>query len=119
MASKQIFINEVLALTGDNPEGVFSKEALEFWNILNVEEVTKPAFTENGKMILAFMQKNKEEFNNIFKAKDIGERISLTSRGVSGSLRKLVTDGYVEKIGSNPIIYTITSKGEETNLEEF
>lgn len=41
----------------------------------------------------------------------IGESLGVGSRSVSGSMRKLVTDGYVEKSGSNPTVYKITNKG--------
>ena len=93
-------------------------DAWDYWNALKItEDDTKPAFTENGKLILSFMQQNKSTYNNLFKAKDIGEQIDLSSRTVSGGMRKLVNDGYVEKIGQNPVIYAITTKGEEVNLE--
>ena len=51
----------------------------------------------------------------MWKAKDIADKIELSSRTVSGALRKLVSDGYVEKTGKNPVIYNITEKGK--NIE--
>ena len=33
-------------------------------------------------------------------------------------LRKLVDDGYVEKIGKDPIVYRLTEQGKNINLEE-
>ena len=41
----------------------------------------------------------------------------VSSRTVSGTLRKLVTDGFCEKIGQDPVIYTITEKGKEFIIE--
>lgn len=116
MTKKEIFINEISELIGQEPEKVLSQEALSFWNSLKTFKEVQP-FTENGKKILQFMQDNEAELNNFFKAKDIGNGLSVSSRTVSGSLRKLVTDGYVEKIGTNPIIYSLTEKGEKTKPE--
>ena len=95
-------------------------DAEDYWNALKItEDDAKPAFTENGKIILNFMQKNKATYNNLFKAKDIGEQIGISSRTVSGGMRKLVSDGYVEKIGQNPVIYAITTKGENIEVESM
>jgi predicted transcriptional regulator len=120
MSKKQTFINEVLALTGDNPEAVFSSDALDYWNGLNIsgDGKKKTELTEKGKLILDFMRKNKDQYNNLFKAKDIGDGMLISSRTVAGSMRKLVTDGYIEKIGSEPSVYAVTNKGLEVNFGE-
>ena len=119
MSKKSKFLEEVLALTGDAPEKIFTPDALDYWNGLNATgDKEKPAFTENGKLVLKFMQDNKDSYNNLFKAKDIGEGLGISSRTASGAMRKLVTDGYVEKVGENPIVYSLTSKGTEANFEE-
>jgi DNA-binding PadR family transcriptional regulator len=34
-------------------------------------------------------------------------------------MRKLTTDGFVEKVGSDPVIYTITEKGKNYKFEDF
>ena len=36
---------------------------------------------------------------------------------VSGAMRKLVTDGFVEKVGQDPVIYSITENGKNINIE--
>lgn len=119
MSKKESFITEVFALTQDSPETYFSPDALDFWNGLQMsEDKTKKTFTENGKKVLAYMQANKDSYNNLFKAKDVGEGMGSTSRTVSGALRKLTTDGYVEKVGENPVIYSLTALGVETKLED-
>lgn len=123
MTKKECFINEVKAaidgLEEKTPEVYFSEDALDFWNgLMAAGDTSKPKFTENGKLILKFMIDAKEDFNNLFKAKDIGERISVSSRTVSGALRKLVTDGYVEKIAGTPTVYVLTEKGENANFDE-
>ena len=50
------------------------------------------------------------------KAKDIGEGLFISSRAVSGAIRKLVTDGYVEKIGQEPVVYALTEKGKTVEI---
>lgn len=42
-----------------------------------------------------------------------------SSRQISGAIRKLVNDGYVNKIGQNPVIYSLTEKGINFNIEEY
>lgn len=118
MSKKEKFITEILAICGDFPENVLSADALDFWNGLNASgDSSKPKFTENGKLVLKYMQDNKDSYNNLFKAKEIGEGLGISSRTASGAMRKLVTDGYVEKIGDSPVIYALTSAGTEVNLD--
>ena len=62
------------------------------------------------------MKDNKDSYNNLFKAKDIGEGLGISSRTASGAMRKLVTDGYVEKVGQDPIVYAITTEGIKVDL---
>lgn len=126
MTKKECFINFVETLMDESSYGEWDDKvmkewepALEYWNALKaVNDPEKPKFTENGKLILKFMIDAKEDFNNLFKAKDIGERILVSSRTVSGALRKLVTDGYVEKIAGTPTVYVLTEKGENANFDE-
>ena len=92
---------------------------MDYFNGLKMTiDTDKPKFTPNGKLVLAFMKENKDSFNNLFKSKDIGERMGISSRTVSGAMRKLVTDNYVEKIGEQPIVYALTNEGENVSLEE-
>lgn len=95
------------------------EDAKTFYLAMNeTNDSEKPAFTENGKKILLYMQESKDTYNNLFKAKEIGEQLSISSRTVSGGMRKLVADGYVEKLGANPVIYAITDKGEQVKFED-
>jgi hypothetical protein len=32
-------------------------------------------------------------------------------------MRKLVTDGFVEKVGQDPVIYSITENGKNINID--
>lgn len=126
MSKKEKFINEIETLMEqalscqEMPFEGLSSDALDFWNGLNsTGDSEKPAFTPNGKLVLDYIQKNKDTYNNLFKAKDIGEGLGISSRTASGAMRKLVTDAYLEKVGQNPTVYSLTQKGIEVNLEEF
>lgn len=74
----------------------------------------KPEFTDNGKAILKYLQ---EIPVGMYKARDIAEGMFIAPKSVSGAMRKLVTDGYVEKVGKDPIVYMITEKGKNVNFE--
>ena len=68
--------------------------------------------TDNGKLILGYMQSSGI---NALTAKRISDGILISSRGVSGAMRKLVSDGYIEKVGTDPVVYALTSAGEIVN----
>ena len=70
----------------------------------------KPEVTENGKVILKFLQEHLE--TKVWKAKDVAEQLGISSRGASGTMRKLVNDGFCEKLGQDPVIYSLTEKGK-------
>ena len=116
MSKKEKFIEEITKLLQDAPENFLSADSLDFWNSLQISENSgKPKFTENGKLILNFIKENKETYNNLFKAKEVGEGIGISSKAASGAMRKLVNDGYIEKLGENPVVYALTALGEETD----
>ena len=66
-------------------------------------------------MILKYMQEHQEE--QAWKSKEIAEGLFMSSRAVSGTMRKLVTDGFVEKVGQDPIVYTLTNNGKEIVID--
>ena len=118
MTKKEKFIEAI-------ENAFFSKVNLEdldpdiilYWNALKgKEEKEKPLFTENGKLILKYLQDNIS--TQTWKARDIAEGLFISSRGVSGAMRKLVTDGFVEKIGQEPAVYMLTDKGKEIKIED-
>lgn len=118
MTKKECFIHEMKAIMIEPPETVLSTDALDFWNGLQVTgDSGKVKFTENGKLVLKYMQDNKDNYNNLFKAKDIGEGLGISSRTASGAMRKLVTDSFIEKIGDSPSVYSLTSIGIEVNVD--
>lgn len=96
----------------------FSKE--EFEEILKkITPLTQKSggMTENGVKILKIMQDNFEKYINIFTSKNIGEILFMSPRSVSGSMKKLITDGLVEKIGSNPVSYGLTELGKNYQFD--
>ena len=113
------------------------QEFLNFWNYLvhekngdvevppNVQayidaismkdkNISKPLFTDNGKNILMWMQTAPVA---MYRSKDIAEQVMISSKSVAGAMRKLVTDGYVEKMGQNPVVYQITEQGKNISIE--
>ena len=78
-------------------------------------DVEKPMFTDNGKLILKYLQEHQE--TPMWKARDIAEGLFISSRAVSGAARKLVTDGFVEKVGQDPVVYSLTEKGKNIVIE--
>lgn len=116
---KQEFLNFVKILMEENPEKTKELMTENIANYLKALESgkkdEKPPLTENGKMILAYLQSAPTA---PYKAKDIAEALGLSSRTVSGSIRKVCADGFVEKAGSDPALYIITDKGQNFNIEE-
>ena len=113
MTKKQAFIEYVKDLFNDCdvPEDV-----RDYWNGLIAErETEKPLFTENGKNVLVFLKEHQE--TSTWKAKDIASEMMISSRSVAGAARKLVNDGFLEKVGQDPVFYTLTEKGKEINLD--
>lgn len=95
------------------------EEVIEVYNWLREladAEENKPLFTETGLEILEYLQSQEEAK---FKAKEIAEGMGISSRKVSGSVRKLVTDGFVSKHGQNPVIYTLTEQGKTFNIKDY
>lgn len=99
----------------------YSIEAKEFFEEFKktkeVIQSSKTELTENGKKILSYMQQEKDNCKNSFTAKGIAEGIFSSSRSVSGSMRKLITEGYVEKISNDPVAYKITDLGANKNID--
>lgn len=110
------FLNQLMEASPDIVENMSddAKIYLEVFKKTN-EQKDKPLFTDNGKNILLFLQDHADI--KMYKAKNIAEELGISSRTVSGAMRKLVIDGFVEKIGSNPVIYSITQKGKEIQIE--
>lgn len=113
--SKEIFIEEVEMLIKSD-ETIFSEKAKEFFFKWKEEKAknSKP-ITENGMKILKYMQEHETHKGNLFRASDIGEGLFMSGRSVAGCMRKLVMDNFVQKEGKDPIVYSLTEKGENFN----
>ena len=117
---KEEFLNFIEALINENPEKakeLMTDNIVAYLNILKEEKNKKPVLTENGMRILKYLQEHQDII--MWKAKDIAEQIGISSRGVSGAMRKLVSDGFCEKTSENPIVYMLTEKGKNFNINEI
>ena len=91
-------------------------DIVSYWNALKgTADTEKPTFTDNGKLVMEYL-KGLSENAPALKAKDIAEALFVSSRTVSGAMRKLVSDGFVEKIGQDPVMYSITEKGKNIEI---
>lgn len=114
---KQEFIEFLNALMAAAPEVANEKmtdNVKAYIDTLISSKSDKPEITDSGKIILDYMQKSDLP---MFKAKDIADGLYISSRAVSGSLRKLVTDGFCEKVGTDPVVYTLTEKGKNYKID--
>lgn len=119
MSKKQEFIKMVESLISPASisETYDETQAMAYFESLKlIKETQKVEVTENGKNIILFMQSNEEVKSNLFYAKDIAEGMFVSSKVISGAMRKLVADGYVEKMTESPIVYAITDKGRQLSL---
>ena len=115
MSKKQEFVKFVEMAIEAYPQEM-NDEARVYWEAFKgKEENDKPLFTDNGKLILQYMKDNLQ--TDSWKARDIAEGLLISSRAVSGSIRKLCTDGYVEKISQDPTIYALTENGKNIVIE--
>ena len=111
MTNKEMFIQEVEELIRAEQD-IFSEGARAYFEQLKATpEKEKAPFTESGAKVLIWMQENYESYNNILKAKEIGDGLFCSSRTVSGAMRKLITDGYVSKTEGTPTCYSLTELG--------
>ena len=93
------------------------EQVRRYWKVLLDGEETDKRVTENGQKILIFMQENEEAMNNIFTSKEIAEALFVSGRSISGSMRKLFGDGYINKEGNNPVKYSLTDLGRNLSLK--
>lgn len=99
----------------DKANELMTENIKAYLDILADEKEEKPVLTEKGTALLSFLQKN----DNVrtWKAKDLAEAMGISSRGASGGLRKLVNDGFCEKLADNPSVYALTEKGKNYKIE--
>ena len=120
MSKKQEFIkyvNELMNYTRKMDAPVMNEEAELYWNAFCGlgEDGEKSMFTDNGKLIMVFLQEHQD--TPMWKARDIAEGLFISSRAVSGAMRKLVSDGFVEKVGQDPVMYALTDAGRNIKID--
>lgn len=118
--SKEKFINEIEDFIKQGYE--FSTDAIEYFEAIKSNKFDAPAekkgLTPKSRDLLIAMRDNLEQFDNIFATKKISEVTGIPSRSISGSMRSLVTKGYVEKVSAEPVLYALTEKGKTETVEE-
>jgi len=107
------FVSELMNANPELTEKLMNDDVKAYLDMLNDKADEKPILTENGKVLLRYLQENKDI--RTWKAKDVADGLGVSSRGISGAFRKLVADGFCEKLGQNPAVYCLTDKG--TNFE--
>ena len=92
--------------------------AIAFWNDFKNNKVKNSgAMTENGKKLLSWMQENVDNMTNLFTSKEAAEALFTSGRSIAGSMRKLVSDGYVEKTDKDPVQYSLTEAGKNYRFD--
>lgn len=117
MSKKQEFIDFVKKMMDElniGPDNMTENVSLYWSAFCGTDDVEKPTFTDSGKLIIDFLQKNPSTL--MWKARDIAEGLFISSRTVSGAMRKLVSDGFVEKVGTEPVIYSLTEIGKNIEI---
>lgn len=109
------FLNALIAAAPDVAEELMTDNVRSYIDALSDKTTEKPEITENGKLILKWLQSAPTA---PYKSKDIAEQLFVSSRTVSGGMRKLTTDGFVEKVGEAPVLYIITEKGKNYKFED-
>lgn len=109
------FLNALMKAAPDVVEEKMTENVKAYIDALADKKNEKPEITDSGKLILKWLQNAPA---GIYKSKDIAEGLFVSSRNVSGAIRKLVTDGFVEKVGESPVLYTITEKGKNYIIED-
>lgn len=111
MTKKETFIKlmtDVLDKTDLNKyEEKDVQTAMSYWKSFKASG-NKPGMTETGQKIIDYMREEKDNSKNLFKSKTIGEGLFMSARSVSGSMRKLIADGYVKKVQDKPVVYSLT-----------
>ncbi len=119
MADKYIeffdYVKEVVPSMPEHIQETF-EELYNYYIYCKPYKEEKPLFTDTGIQILKYLQECQIEK---LKAKDIAEGMEITSRKVSGAMRKLVSDGFVSKFGQNQVIYSLTEEGKEFNIANY
>lgn len=121
--SREKFIEEIEAILKTSDKKL-STDASEFYDLIKSDLLPKAdaknpdGITDRGKTILAALQANSaNDTSAIFTSKRIGEITGLATRSVTGSIRGLVSRGYVTKVSVEPVTYALTELGRDIKFE--
>ena len=101
MTFKEKFLEEF-----EKNKEYFSEESISYIETLKNEK-NNNRLTELNHLILDIMKENKDKYDNSFSSKIIAEGLDTAAKKISGSIRKLVNLGLVEKTNENPVIYAL------------
>ena len=104
------FVDALMKAAPDVVEQLMTENIKMYMEALSSNSNDKPVVTDNGKILLSFMQENGDQS---WTAKNLSEQLGISSRGISGTMRKLANDGFVEKIGKDPTVYVLSQKGKD------
>ena len=109
------FVNALMEAAPEVAQKLMTENVKAYMEALVETKTDKPELTDNGKMILKYLQ---DHSVITAKSKEVAEGLFMSSRAVSGAMRKLVNDGFLEKVGTDPVIYALTEKGKNYNFED-
>ena len=116
MTAKENFISEIEKLLKTN---TINEDAMNYFTeFKNGTVKNSSVITEKGAAVLEYLQGQNDDY--IFSAKMLSEALDMNTRSISGTMRKLAADGYVEKMSTlSPITYKITELGKAFKLDEL
>lgn len=108
------FVNKLIEHDSEFANTLMTENIKAYLDMLAATTDEKPVLTDSGKEILKYMQDNDAV---MFKCADIAENLVKSSRAVSGALRKLTGDKFVEKVSEHPTVYALTEKGKNFKID--
>ena len=108
-----MFLNAIMEANPEVTKKLMTPNIEAYIEALTSGTKDKPILTDNGKIVLKYLQDTNAK---VYKSRDIADALYISSRAVSGALRKLVSDGFCEKVGQDPVIYTLTEKGKNFKI---
>lgn len=123
---KQKFVEFVEKLMEANPEitkEFYTEDVKSYFEAFRSNETSAKSegITKAGRPILEFFQQQEKTDGERkgYRVAEIGELMGRASKGISGSMRKLVADGYIAKVDdTKPVVYILTEKGSNFIFED-
>ena len=109
------FVKKLMDYDPDYTNSIKTDNAVLYMDALEKGDasIDKPLITEKGKTVLKYMK----TLSVPMKSTDIATNMGISSKSVTGTIKKLVSDGFVEKIGDKSALYIITTKGKELDID--